>query len=132
MARTYQWNGKAPAKPVSGQKQIILHALSARKDEAHTGRDWAALIGPDLKTRQDPYRVVLYYLLILNKDGVLTVQDGAPNAIVKGTELETKPPTEANDEPDAESDNAEDDEDGDEDGDDEEDAEDEEEELAHA
>jgi hypothetical protein len=88
-ARMYGWNGETPAKPVSGQKQIVLFTLSLRPDEMHTGHEWTEIVMANggVATKQDPYRVVLYYLLELKKEGcvktaekpieAVTVSDGS-------------------------------------------------------
>lgn len=85
-ARLYGWNGERPAKPVSGQKQIVLFGMSTRKDELHTGHDWAELIGGDLKTKQDPYRVVLYYILRLKTDGCIRTAEREIVAVTRNDE----------------------------------------------
>lgn len=74
-ARLYGWNGERPAKPVTGQAQIVLFGLSAQPEALYTGKEWAEIIGPDLRTRQDPYRVVLYYILRLKAAGCIRTRE---------------------------------------------------------
>lgn len=73
--RLYGWNGEMPDKPVSGQKQIVLAGMRARKGEMMTGKAWTDVIGKEIATKQDPYRVVLYYILILKGQGCVATQE---------------------------------------------------------
>jgi hypothetical protein len=92
----YGWNGERPAKPVSGQKALVLRGLAQHRGEVKSGHEWATIIGPGLATRQDPYRVVLYYILLLKKDGcvrtveqdieAVTVNEDVKHAIVVRTD----------------------------------------------
>ena len=87
--RMYGWNGELPAKEPSGQKAIVLREM--RKDGGmHGGHDWAEIIGPELRTRQDPYRVVLYYILILKNEGVVKTNEFDINAVTREVEQLTK------------------------------------------
>lgn len=69
--RKYGWNGELLAKDASGQCKIVYDALRAEPDAVRTGHEWDAVIGASLKTKQDTYRVVLYYILILKGKGVV-------------------------------------------------------------
>ena len=80
-SRLYGWNGERPAKAVTGQKQIVLFGLSSDPDAMHTGRGWADIIGPNLATRQDPYRVVLYYILGLKAEGCVRTAEREIDAV---------------------------------------------------
>lgn len=81
--RMYGWNGEEPAKTAAGQKAIVLRGMKERSEELHTGHEWAELIGPELRTRQDPYRVVLYYILILKNEGVVRTNEFDINAVTR-------------------------------------------------
>ncbi len=76
--RLYGLTGKIPAKPMTGQAAIIFGVMGGNTGTApefKTGKAWTELVvaagkadpAKDLKTRQDPYRVVLYYLLVFKK-----------------------------------------------------------------
>jgi hypothetical protein len=84
--RKYGWNGELPAKAAGGQKAIVLTGLQAHAGELHTGHEWAEIIGPELKTKQDPYRVVLYYILILKADGCIATEEFDINAVTRTEE----------------------------------------------
>lgn len=86
-ARLYGWNGERPAKAVSGQKQIVLFGLSKDKDAMRTGKEWAEIIGPDIATRQDPYRVVLYYILGLKNEGCIRTAERDIEAITVNADV---------------------------------------------
>lgn len=81
--RLYGWNGELPEKPVSGQALIVLNGLRSEPDSLKTGKVWAESIGPQLATRQDPYRVVLYYILILKNKGCVRTNEYDINAVTK-------------------------------------------------
>lgn len=85
--RLYGWNGEIPAKEPSGQAAIVLRGLRSRPDDLLTGHQWAAVIGPDLRTRQDPYRVVLYYILILKNRGCVRTNEFDINAVTKNEDV---------------------------------------------
>lgn len=73
--RKYGWNGELPAKELSGQALIVLNALRAEPEQLRTGHEWTAIIASDLKTKQDPYRVVLYYLMVLKSKGCIRTNE---------------------------------------------------------
>lgn len=81
--RLYGWNGELPAKSVSGQKQIVLQGMKNDPKAMRTGKQWATIIGPELKTRQDAYRVVLYYILILKNEGCVGTREFDIDATTK-------------------------------------------------
>lgn len=85
-SRKYGWNGENPAKEPSGQALIVLNGMKSRAEEMHTGKEWAEIIGGDLKTRQDPYRVVLYYILIFKGRGVIRTQEEEIEATTRTVE----------------------------------------------
>lgn len=84
--RQYGWNGELPAKTPSGQCLIVLNALRAEPDVLRGGHAWAEIIGPELRTRQDPYRVVLYYILILKSKGCVRTNEREIDATTKNGE----------------------------------------------
>ncbi len=73
--RMYGWNGEMPAKEVGGQCKIVLDGLRAEPEVLRGGHAWAEIIGKNLRTKQDPYRVVLYYILILKSKGVIRTNE---------------------------------------------------------
>lgn len=81
--RKYGWNGELPAKEVGGQCKIVLDGLRAFEGEMRTGHEWTELVGGDLRTKQDPYRVVLYYILILKSKGCIATEEFDINATTK-------------------------------------------------
>ena len=80
-ARKYGWNGELPAKPLVGQAQIVMFGMSDKSMK--TAKEWTEIIGPNLATRQDPYRVVLYYILGFKKSGCVATEDFDIDAITK-------------------------------------------------
>ena len=74
-SRLYGWNGEFPEKPLSGQALIVFNGMRANASAMKTGHEWTELIGNQLATRQDPYRVVLYYILILKGRGVIKTNE---------------------------------------------------------
>lgn len=81
--RLYGWNGELPAKEIGGQGGIVLRGMRNEPEVMRTGHQWAEIIGPELKTRQDPYRVVLYYILILKGKGCVRTNEYDINAVTK-------------------------------------------------
>ena len=81
--RKYGWNGELPAKTPSGQALIVLNGLREEPEAMKTGKEWAEQIGPRLATRQDPYRVVLYYILIFKNLGIIRTEEFDINAVTK-------------------------------------------------
>lgn len=81
--RLYAWNGERPEREQSGQAAIVLRGLMAEPGVGRTGKEWAEVIGPQLKTRQDPYRVVLYYILILKSKGCVRTDEKAIDAVTR-------------------------------------------------
>lgn len=89
--RLYGWNGEYPDKPLSGQALIVFNVLKGAKDEMWTGHDWTDIVGTELRTTQDPYRVVLYYILILKNKGCIRTVERDINATTKVvTDTETR------------------------------------------
>lgn len=74
MARVYGLTEKAPEKPLSGQAKAIYDGMKALGG-FHSGKEWTEVLKSEFKTRQDPYRVVLYYLLILKDRGLVAAQE---------------------------------------------------------
>ena len=94
-SRQYAWNGEVPAKSLVGQAQVVMFGLSSAKDADGnplflTAKAWTGVIGPQLKTRQDPYRVVLYYIIGLKKLGVIATREFDIDAITKTPDTDTK------------------------------------------
>jgi hypothetical protein len=91
MARTYGLTGKQAEKPLSGQAKAIFDGMTETskdgKPEFLDGKAWTELLKDRFKTRQDAYRVVLYYLLIFKKRGLVAVQETAPTAEEASHEL---------------------------------------------
>jgi hypothetical protein len=82
-SRLYGWNGELTEKPLSGQALIVFNGMRAEPDAMKTGHGWTESIGKQLATRQDPYRVVLYYILILKNRGVIRTNEFDINAVTK-------------------------------------------------
>lgn len=91
-SRKYGWNGEMPGRELSGQALIVFNGMKTLPDTMATGKEWTEVIGPELKTRQDPYRVVLYYILILKNLGVVKTEESDINAVTKDAESGTKHP----------------------------------------
>ncbi len=85
--RKYGWNGELPEKQVSGQCLIVLNGIRAEPDVLRTGKQWTEVIGGNLATRQDPYRVVLYYLLILKSKGCVRTAEFDIDAVTKNEDV---------------------------------------------
>ena len=93
MARTYALTNKAPEKPLSGQALAIYDGMKKASEDAGEyvaldGKAWTEKLKDSFKTRQDAYRVVLYYLLIFKKRGLVEVREVEPPV------AETEPETE--------------------------------------
>lgn len=58
------------AKPLRGQAAVVLEAVEARTDGG-TIEQLAKDVSETLVTRQDPERVVAYYLCIFKKQGIV-------------------------------------------------------------
>jgi hypothetical protein len=85
--RLYGWNGENPVKELGGQALIVFRGLKSEPTALKTGHEWTETIGPELKTRQDPYRVVLYYILILKSKGLIRTNEFDINAVTKNAEV---------------------------------------------
>lgn len=85
--RKYGWNGEFPAKEQSGQARIVFNVIKGAKDEMHTGHEWTEIVGNELSTRQDPYRVVLYYILILKGMGCIRTNEYDINAVTRKDDI---------------------------------------------
>jgi hypothetical protein len=70
----------SPLKPLSGQAKVVWESLT---DTPTLAKDVDAVAGPRLRTRQDTYRVTLYYILVLKSRGLVQATEQAP-----ATELE--------------------------------------------
>jgi len=81
--RMYGWNGELPVKELGGQQAIVFRGLRAEPNVLKTGHEWTESIGPELKTKQDPYRVVLYYILILKSKGLIRTNEFDINAVTR-------------------------------------------------
>jgi len=88
--RKYGFNGELPAKTPSGQALIVLNGLREEPTAMRTGKEWTETIGPRLATRQDPYRVVLYYILILKNKGVVRTEEFDIDAVTKDAATSTR------------------------------------------
>lgn len=86
-SRLYGWNGEMPEKQVSGQALIVLNGLRADPESMKSGHDWTESIGPELATRQDPYRVVLYYILILKAKGCIRTNEPDITAVTRSGDV---------------------------------------------
>src|SRR5258705_10775345 len=82
-SRLYGWNGELPEKPLSGQALIVFNGMKGEPEKMKTGQGWTESIGKVLATRQDPYRVVLSYILILKARGVIKTSEYDINAITR-------------------------------------------------
>lgn len=58
------------AKPLRGQAAVVLEAVEAR-EQGGTIEQLAKDVSETLVTRQDPERVVAYYLCIFKKQGIV-------------------------------------------------------------
>lgn len=85
--RLYGWNGEMPAKAKTGQCAIVLRGMRNRSGEMHTGKIWAELIGPELATKQDPYRVVLYYIITLKGEGCIRTNEFDIEAVTRSGDI---------------------------------------------
>ena len=86
-SRLYGWNGEYPEKSLSGQALIVFNGMRAEPEAMKTGHEWTATIGPNLATRQDPYRVVLYYILILKNRAVIRTNEHEINGVTSNGEV---------------------------------------------
>jgi hypothetical protein len=84
--RLYGWNGELPVKSMSGQAAIIFRGLQAEPEAMFTGHEWADKLGPSLATRQDPYRVVLYYIVIFKGQGLIRTNEFDINRVTRTSE----------------------------------------------
>ena len=81
--RKYGWNGEMPAKSLSGQAKVVFDLLREHEGEKKTGKEWAELANGKFATRQDPYRVVLYYIIIFKGQGLIVTDEFDINAVTK-------------------------------------------------
>lgn len=70
LARKYALTGKAPKATPKGQAKVVFDNMTGQPELATTITD-RVVKGGELKTRQDPYRVTLYYILVFKKAGVV-------------------------------------------------------------
>lgn len=100
MERLYGLTGKTPAKPFVGQAALVFAAMGGSTGvapEFKTAKAWTEDVvkaGTDnpvleLKTRQDPYRVVLYYILIFKKRELVVSRDPVIETPVETTITES-------------------------------------------
>lgn len=98
--RLYGLSGVKLKKPLSGQALLVFQGMNERvdgKDSAHafkTPKEWTVKIGPKLVTRQDTYRVVLYYILIFKNRGLVAVREQEPviDEVTAGEEIPDEMP----------------------------------------
>lgn len=93
MERMYGLTGKTPAKPLAGQAKEVFDAMGGATGEApefKTAKSWTDLVVArgNLVTRQDAYRVVLYYILIFKKRELVKVQDAPVFAVPAASTVE--------------------------------------------
>lgn len=88
--RLYGWNGEYPDKVLGGQAKIVFDVLKGSPDEMWTGKEWTEIVGGELRTTQDPYRVVLYYILILKGKGCIRTVERDINAVTREPETRTR------------------------------------------
>ena len=84
--RMYGWNGEYPSKELGGQCKVVFDHLRSEPDVLRTGHQWSEAFGHQLRTKQDPYRVILYYIIILKADGVIRTNEFDINAVTKTAE----------------------------------------------
>lgn len=60
-----------PAKPLSGQKKIVFDELKRNKNPRLASEINDAIDTSKYNTRQDPFRVTLYYILVFKKEGLV-------------------------------------------------------------
>jgi len=84
--RLYGLSGKTPEKALAGQAALIFAAMGGTigtAPEFKTAKDWTVVVenigaqdkAKELITRQDPYRVVMYYILVFKKRGLVIVRE---------------------------------------------------------
>jgi hypothetical protein len=96
------------ARALKGQAAIVLEALEAA-NQPMTIESLAKVIGAEaLRTRQDPERVVAYYLCIFKKEGVVTATRPVTVAVAKNEVEDTDPEDEDTDDEDDNADETED------------------------
>lgn len=89
-ARLYGWNGELPDKELGGQGKIVFDVLRHAPDEMWTAKEWTDIVGSELRTTQDPYRVVLYYILILKNKGCVRTVEREIDATTREKETRTR------------------------------------------
>lgn len=77
--KLYGLTGIAPKKPLSGQALLVFNTMNTRDPETDelvfdTPKSWTSKV-KGLVTRQDEYRVVLYYILIFKNRGLVAARD---------------------------------------------------------
>lgn len=77
---------------LKGQALVILQVLDANKDRGFTIVELTNAVGANLVTRQDPERVVAYYLCIFKKQGIVSITRPEPQ-VATPAEQTTEPET---------------------------------------
>lgn len=102
---TYKRTEKQNEKNLRGQAELVMAALEAHPEGATLEQLTETVVAGGLVTRQDPSRIVSYYLSIFRKQGlVLTVKPvvAAPATPVASTEPIADEPSDDEDEDDEE------------------------------
>lgn len=81
---------RQPKNEQRGQAAVILNHLSENKDKSFTIESLTKEVKDDLVTRQDPERVVAYYLSIFKKRGLVVAQ--RPEPVVEPEETTDEEP----------------------------------------
>lgn len=69
---TFKRTEKQVEKPMRGQALLVMMAVEALPEGATIEQLTPLVISAGLKTRQDPSRIVSYYLTIFKKHGLVT------------------------------------------------------------
>jgi len=75
IARLYSRTSKTPKNPLRGQAERVYRDLSATPELATVVSERIAKSADPLKTRQDPYRVTLYYILVFKNQGLVQAHE---------------------------------------------------------
>jgi hypothetical protein len=74
----FQRTSRQPKNELRGQAAVILNHLSENKDKAFTIESLTDATKSNIVTRQDPERVVAYYLSIFKKRGLVVATRPEP------------------------------------------------------
>jgi hypothetical protein len=61
----------------------VFDLIVEHEGEKKTGKEWAKLAEGKFATRQDPYRVVLYYIIIFKGQGLIVTDEFDIDAVTK-------------------------------------------------